>query len=85
MAEKKNSNQTQQPTKNQNRKPRKHGYRGYGSGHPKGARVGSVHIGRGFAGVEPLGAGAAATLPEAGLFTENLKEQTSKPSKPSKP
>lgn len=81
MAEKKNSNQTQS-TKNRNRKPRKHGYRGYGSGHPKGASVGTVHIGRGFAGVEPLGAGAAATLPEAGLFTEDLKEKTSKSSKP---
>ncbi len=80
MAEKKDSNQTQS-VKNRNRKPRKHGYRGYGSGHPKGAAGGTVHIGRGFAGVEPLGAGAAATLPEAGLFTEDLKEKTSKPSK----
>ena len=80
MAEKK-TNQTQ-PTKDRNRKPRKHGYRGYGSGHPKGSGLGAVHHGRGFTGVEPLGAGATATLPEAELFTEDLKEKTSKSSKP---
>ena len=56
------------------RKPRKHGYRGYGSGFSKGA-TGTVHIGRGFGGVEPLGAGSGARLPEAELFSDDLKER----------
>lgn len=60
-------------------KPHKHGYRGYGSGlaRDKATYGGAVHIGRGFAGVEPLGSGKT-TLPEAELFSEDLKEKTPK-------
>ena len=60
-------------------KPRKHGYRGYGSGlaRDKVTYGGAVHMGRGFAGVGPLGTDRT-TLPEAELFSEDLKEKTPK-------
>ena len=57
------------------RKPRKHGYRGYGSGFSKTGTGGTVHHGRGFGGVEPLSVGSGATLPEAELFPDDLKER----------
>jgi hypothetical protein len=55
-------------------KPRRHGYRGYGSGFSKG-ETGTVHWGRGFGGVEPFGIGSGARLLEAGLFSVGLKER----------
>jgi hypothetical protein len=72
MAEKKMSGS--QPRAVRKDKPRKHGYRGYGSGFSKGA-AGTVHWGRGFGGVEPLGVGSGARLPKAELFSEDLKER----------
>jgi len=56
------------------RKPRKHGYRGYGSGFSKGT-TGTIHFGRGFGGVEPLGIGSGSRLPEAELFSEDRKSR----------
>lgn len=60
-------------------KSRRHGYRGYGSGFAKktGAYGGAVHWGRGFAGVD-IPVGPSTNLPEAGLFTDELKERPSK-------
>lgn len=60
-------------------KPRKHGYRGYGSGlaRDKVTYGGAVHMGRGFAGVEPFTTGRT-TLPEVELFSEDLKEKAPK-------
>jgi hypothetical protein len=57
------------------RKRRRHGYRGYPLGSERGS---GIHIGRGFAGVEPLGAAGGMALPEAGLLTEATKKGTSK-------
>jgi len=74
MVEKKNSKRAATPAKRP--KPRKHGYRGYGSTFAKDARA-SVHWGRGFAGVEPLGTGSES-LPKADLLSDDLKEKTSK-------
>ncbi len=74
MAEKKKTPASQPKAARTARKPRKHGYRGYGSGFSK-TGGGSVHWGRGFGGVEPLSVGSGATLPEAELFPENLKER----------
>jgi len=53
------------------RKSRRHGYRGY----PLTKEAGGVHWGRGFSGVEPLGAGSA-TLPRAGILTEESTRRT---------
>ena len=55
-------------------KPRKHGYRGYGSAYSKSG-AGTVHWGRGFGGVEPMGVGSGATLPQAQLFSDGLKDR----------
>jgi hypothetical protein len=78
MAQKKNSDEQRPAVSARKRsKARKHGYRGYGSPLAKGT-AGTVHWGRGFTGVEPLGAGSGATLPEAGIISKDLKEKTSK-------
>jgi hypothetical protein len=53
------------------RKSRRHGYRGY----PLSKGAGGVHWGRGFSGVEPL-AGVSATLPHAGILTEESTRRT---------
>ncbi|MGH9366091.1 MAG: hypothetical protein ACRD3M_00260 [Thermoanaerobaculia bacterium] len=69
---------TQKETLKRKRKPRRHGYRGYGSGIGKGPGYGgTVHWGRGFAGVEYLGAGGSG-LPEAGILAY-LKEKAPRP------
>jgi hypothetical protein len=53
-------------------KPRRHGYRGYGSGISKTAPGGAVHWGRGFTGVEIPDTGSESLL-EPGLFTDKEK------------
>lgn len=73
MTEKKTSTSSPKAAR-KNRKPRRHGYRGYGSGFSKGT-TGTVHWGRGFGGVEPLGIGSGARLPAADLLSEGLKER----------
>ena len=55
-------------------KPRRHGYRGYGSGVSKAALGGAVHWGKGFTGVEIPDTGSE-TLLEPGLFTDKEKEK----------
>ncbi|HEY7574568.1 MAG TPA: hypothetical protein VIB08_05355 [Thermoanaerobaculia bacterium] len=57
-------------------KSRRHGYRGYGSGVAKRDESygGAVHWGRGFTGIG-IPAGPSEKLPEAGLFSEDLKEK----------
>ncbi len=58
--------------------PRRHGYRGYGSGIGRdvGSYGGRVHWGRGFTGVEfPEGGGE--NLLESGLLDPELKEKVS--------
>ena len=54
------------------RRRRRHGYRGY----PMRGGAGGVHIGRGFSGVEPLGAGTNG-LPHANVLTESVKRDAS--------
>ncbi len=79
MAEKKvSSGDAKKPA----RKPRKHGYRGYGSGLGKDSASygGRIHIGRGFAGVEPL-TGAGDSLLKSDLLTDEQKERIPKPEK----
>jgi hypothetical protein len=84
MAEKKvPSGDTKKATAAENkttRKPRKHGYRGYGSGLGKDSASygGRVLIGGGFAGVEPL-TGAGESLLKPDLLTDELKERVPKP------
>jgi hypothetical protein len=73
MSEKKQSSDRPKAVKR-----RSHGYRGYGSGARGVGYGGAVHWGRGFGGVGYLEGGGSPTLLEAGLFTENLKEKTSK-------
>ncbi|HYB53857.1 MAG TPA: hypothetical protein VEG84_08315 [Thermoanaerobaculia bacterium] len=61
------------------RKPRTHGYSGYGSGKKPGSTFGgAVHWGRGFGGVDVLDAGGSPTLLDPGLFTEDQKEKKRK-------
>jgi len=55
-------------------KPRRHGYRGYGSGVSRDTK-GTVHWGKGFTGVGIPDTGGE-TLLEPGLFTEKEKEKT---------
>jgi hypothetical protein len=72
---------TQTPRSKGKASPRKHGYRGYGSGAGRNADSfgGKIHWGRGFTGLEfPDGGGE--TLLESGLLTPELKERVSKKS-----
>ena len=55
-------------------KPRRHGYRGYGSGLSKTAPGGAIHWGKGFTGVEIPDTGSESLL-EPGLFTDKEKAQ----------
>jgi hypothetical protein len=74
MPEKKTVSQTGKGGATAKRKPRKHGYRGYGSPLGKNAASfgGRVHWGTGFTGVEPL-TGSGDTLLKSGLLTEEEK------------
>lgn len=62
MATKKEPSRTSTAAAKPARRPRKHGYRGYGSGFAKGTDSygGAIHIGSGFAGV---GTFEAPTIP----------------------
>ena len=68
-----------EPSSEAPRRRRRHGYRGY----PVRGEAG-VHFGRGFSGVEPLGAGTSV-LPKAGMLTESsrrgVEEVTPQPKK----
>ena len=56
---------------------RKHGYRGYGSGYDRGTEGygGTVHWGRGFAGLGSPGWFGGTSLPQAGLFSAEVWER----------
>ena len=69
-----------EPSSEAPRRRRRHGYRGY----PIRGEAG-IHIGRGFSGVEPLGAGTSV-LPKAGMLNESSRrgvEELPKKSRPS--
>ena len=76
MTEQKKSGTTgapAEPSSEAPRRRRRHGYRGY----PLRGE-GGVHFGRGFSGVEPLGAGTSV-LPKAGILTESSRRDAEKP------
>jgi hypothetical protein len=66
--------QTKSAKRTTKAKPRRHGYRGYGSGASRNDAGGAVHWGKGFTGVEIPDTGRESLL-EPGLFTEKEKEK----------
>jgi hypothetical protein len=70
--------------RNQSRKRRRHGYRGYGSplSRVREDHDGDFHWGLGFAGLPTAGAGGGV-LPHASLIPEGLRESLSR-AEPSK-
>jgi hypothetical protein len=71
-----------EPSPEEPRRRRRHGYRGY----PLRGGAG-VHFGRGFSGIEPLGAGTSGLL-KAGMLTDSSRrgvEESKRQPKKSRP